>query len=78
MAWVIEAGACDAAAAVVELEGRFLRVSLSEEKKAEVASFLEMREWSAVAQDDARRGEMEYLLRRALHLILCTPEYQLH
>jgi hypothetical protein len=78
MAWVIEAGAGDAAATVVELEGRFLRVSLSEEKRAEVARFLETREWSPVAKDDARRGEMEYLLRRALHLILCTPEYQLH
>jgi len=78
MAWVIDAGAGDAAAAVVELERRFLRISLSEEKKAEVASFLETREWEPVAEEDARRGEMEYLLRRALHLILCTPEYQLH
>ncbi len=78
MAWVIEAGARDAAAAVVELEGRFLRVSLSEEKRAEVVGFLERREWSAVAEENPRRGDMEYLLRRALHLILCTPEYQLH
>ena len=78
MAWVIEAGAIDAASAVVELERRFLRIPLSEEKRAEVASFLETREWVPVAEEDARRGEMEYLLRRALHLILCTPEYQLH
>ncbi|MFP6752027.1 MAG: DUF1800 family protein, partial [Pirellulaceae bacterium] len=78
MAWVMADGATDATSAVAVLENRFLRIQLSDDKKMEVASFLETREWSAVAEDDSRRGEMEYLLRRALHLILCTPEYQLH
>ena len=78
MAWVAEAGASDAASAVEYLEKRFLRIELSADKKAEVANFLETRDWVSVTEDDPRRGEMEYLLRRGLHLILCTPEYQLH
>jgi hypothetical protein len=78
MAWVDEAGASDAASVVEYLEKRFLRIELSADKKAEVANFLETRDWAPVPEDDPRRGEMEYLLRRGLHLILCTPEYQLH
>jgi hypothetical protein len=78
MDWMANAGAKDAISAVASLEDRFLRVPLSDAKKAEVAGFLKSRSWELVGNDDPRRGDMEHVLRRALHLILCTPEYQLH
>lgn len=77
MDWMADAGAKDATSAVAHLEKRFLRVPLSDSKKAEVADFLKSRGWAPVA-NNPRRVDMEYLLRRALHLMLCTPEYQLH
>ena len=78
MWWLADAGATDAASAVAYLEQRFLRVPLSDSKRCEVIDVLTSRGWAPVAEDDTRRGDMEHLLRRALHLILCTPEYQLH
>ncbi|HJN12732.1 MAG TPA: hypothetical protein QF564_28905, partial [Pirellulaceae bacterium] len=78
MDWVAEVNAADAASAVACLEKRFLRVPMSEVKRTEVVDFLESRNWLAVSQGDARYEEMEYSLCRALHLILCTPEYQMH
>ncbi len=75
MRWLADAGTTDAASAVAYLEQRFLRVPLSDSKRTEVVDFLKSRGWAPVGEGDT---DMEYLLRRALHLILCTPEYQLH
>jgi hypothetical protein len=92
--WAKDANANTAAKAVAVLEDRFLRVPLSDSKRAEVVDFLNSRDWKleskgAQAASNLRSGErsyrrqtvdasMEHLLRRALHLILCTPEYQIH
>ena len=51
---------------------------LSEAKQAEVVDFLKSRDWVPVDESNERSQDMEHLLRRALHLILCTPEYQIH
>lgn len=76
--WMHKIEADDAADAVAHLEARFLRVPLPESKRSEVVHFLESRGWARVLDGDARAGDMEKLLRRALHLILCTPEFQIH
>ena len=78
MGWMAAAGANDATSAVACLEDRFLRVPLSKAKQAEVVDFLKSRDWAPVDESNERSQDMEHLLRRALHLILCTPEYQIH
>ena len=70
--WIQEAGATDAAAATKVLVSRFLMVPLSEDKQAGVVKYLEDEGWNPSHEKSER------LLRRALHLILCTPEYQVH
>ena len=76
--WVAGAGADSAAKAVAHLEERFLRVPLSDSKRAEVVEFLESRGWTPPGKDNKRSKNSEHQLRRALHLILCTPEFQVH
>lgn len=76
-AWIVSANVGSVEEAVGYLEQRFLRVPLSADKRAEVVAFLRARDWNpeAVASDQERSDND---LRRAIHLILCTPEYQLH
>ena len=81
--WIADAGAKDAEAAVAHLEKRFLRVPLSESKRAEVVAFLKSSGWKPGAAGKLTApgkttNDDEYQLRRALHLILCTPEFQIH
>lgn len=73
--WVADTS--DIEGAVVRLEDRFLRVRLSNNKRSEVVEFLESRGWTPAA-NGKNSEESEHLLRRALHLILCTPEFQMH
>jgi uncharacterized protein (DUF1800 family) len=74
--WV--ANAADTAVAVAHLEKRFLRVPLSEVKRAEVIDFLDSRGWTPAGKDNNGSDDSEHQLRRALHLILCTPEFQIN
>lgn len=76
--WLSDADSTEAASVVEQLETRFLRVPLSAEKRAEVVAFLESRGWAAANSGNIRNEDQEHLLRRALHLILCTPEFQMH
>ena len=76
--WIAEAGANTPAKAVSHLERRFLRVPLSDSKRAEVIAFLESNDWARPSQDGKVSKDGEHKLRRALHLILCTPEFQMH
>ncbi len=79
MDWVANAGANTAAKAVEHLEQRFLRVPLSDSQRAEAVAFLESRGWTLASNDERNDlREIEHQLRRALHLILCTPEFQMH
>ncbi|MBC8290555.1 MAG: DUF1800 family protein, partial [Planctomycetes bacterium] len=81
--WIADARATDAEAAVAHLEKRFLRVSLSDVKRSEVIDFLKSSGWKSgatakLSQPGKSTSEGEHQLRRALHLILCTPEFQIH
>jgi uncharacterized protein (DUF1800 family) len=76
--WVADAGATSATDVVAHLEARFLRVPLSDFKRSEVIDYLESRNWKPTNELDTDSQENEHKLRRALHLILCTPEFQMH
>ena len=71
--WIANADTENSAQVIDYFEERFLRVSLSESKRAEVVGFLE-----ALDQDKASLADKEHHLRRALHLLFCTPEFQIH
>lgn len=76
--WMTDAGAKSASEVVKQLESRFLRVPLSEFKRREVVKFLESLGWMSTDKISFASEKSEYQLRRALHLILCTPEFQIH
>ena len=80
--WVKDAGARDAESAVRHLEQRFLRVPLSDANRAHVVQFIESQNLAPIGdpkKTDAKQPHLQEVnLRRALHLILCTPEFQLH
>ena len=76
--WVAGASSTSAAEIVAHLEERFLRVPLSDSKRAEVVDFLKSRGWPPAVKDRDGSTDREHQLRRAVHLIVCTPEFQIH